>query len=495
MSTFHHRKDNGQTKFLRGTRQHNNEEPLFALFASYCIALMVAGLKFLSKKSFNPQNTSNQKTVWERQQERAQAEKRIQDRERQLQRERDDEELQRARGEVPRLQFLYAVPPGLEARPKDEEEGSKGDGDASLDTSAEPTTIAHPDAKAATAPHEPPPPSTAGNLDPAAAFREYLESAKRRAAEKEKESAASNVNGEDSTKDGSHQTPGSFGTVLQGTSHDPVLAAMDKKSGTSKAAADAAGGSSSALSALEKAVGRKHQHAASGSLSLEEQIQRFPALAHAPRQKGISASHVGVSFKPLGAQIRNVRCMACGIWGHSRGERECRVSGWNPFDGAGGVTAAQAVAPPSRSKEGSAHGAASSQRQVPPLAEPHGKQQRLSRRDVHDNDEKRRREVQVRTYEYDDARPGGLYEKDRVDADSDEDEDSRDSRGRNDRRRKKKKHKSKRKRSRSRHRRDSSRKRRSESDGGESEGAGTRSDSESSRRKRKKHRKHRERES
>jgi CBF1 interacting corepressor len=461
-------------------------------FVRFILALMVAGLKFLSKKSFNPQNTSNQKTVWERQQERAQAEKRIQDRERQLQRERDDEELQRARGEVPRLQFLYAVPPGLEARPKDEEEGSKGDGESPLDTSAEPTTTAHPDAEAA--PHQPPPPSTAGNLDPAAAFREYLESAKRRAAEKEKEAAASNANGEDSTKDGSHQAPGSFGTVLQGTSHDPVQAAMDNKSGTSKAAA---GGSSSALSALEKAVGRKHQHAASGSLSLEEQIQRFPALANAPRQKGISASHVGVSFKPLGAQIRNVRCMACGIWGHSRGERECRVSGWNPFDGAGGVTAAQAVAPPSRSGDGSAHGAASSQRQVPPLAEPHGKQERLSRRDVHDNDEKRRREVQVRTYEYDDARPGGLHEKDRVDTDCDEDEDSRDSRRRNDRRRKKKKHKSKHKRSRSRHRRDSSRKRRSESDGAKSEGSGSGSDSESesSRRKRKKHRKHRERES
>lgn len=444
---------------------------------------MVAGLKFLSKKSFNPQNNSNQKTVWERQQERAQAEKRSQEREKQLQRERDDEELQRARGEPPRLQFLYAAPPGLEARAK--EEG----------TSSEPTATANRDEKPASShAHEQPPSSAAGNLDPAAAFRDYLESAKRRAAEKEE--AASKANGEVSCKDDSQQTPGSFGTVLQGTSHDPVQAALDKT--TAKA-----GASSSALSALEKAVGRKHQHAVSGSLSLEEQIQRFPALANAPRQKGISASHVGVSFKPLGAQIRNVRCMACGIWGHSKGERECRVSGWNPFDsaaggggggGGGGGATAQIVAPASHSLVGSTKGAAasSSQERVPPSAE-HRDKQRQSRRDAFDKDEKRRREGR-----YDrDGRSGGFQENtDIAGSENDEDEDSRDSRRRNHHRRKRKKHKSKHRRSRSR-RREDGRKRRSESDSdrGESEGSGSDSgsESESSRRKRKKHRKHRDR--
>merc|ERR1711862_377424 len=44
-----------------------------------------------------------------------------------------------------------------------------------------------------------------------------------------------------------------------------------------------------------------------------------------------AADVVGLNFKPLGAVLRNVRCMACGKWGHSRGDRECEVSGWNPF--------------------------------------------------------------------------------------------------------------------------------------------------------------------
>jgi CBF1 interacting corepressor len=24
--------------------------------------------------------------------------------------------------------------------------------------------------------------------------------------------------------------------------------------------------------------------------------------------------------------------MKCGVWGHSKGDRECKVGGWNPFD-------------------------------------------------------------------------------------------------------------------------------------------------------------------
>jgi CBF1 interacting corepressor len=38
-----------------------------------------------------------------------------------------------------------------------------------------------------------------------------------------------------------------------------------------------------------------------------------------------------MNFKPLGQVLRNVQCMACKKWGHARGERECELSGWNPF--------------------------------------------------------------------------------------------------------------------------------------------------------------------
>jgi CBF1 interacting corepressor len=81
---------------------------------------------------------------------------------------------------------------------------------------------------------------------------------------------------------------------------------------------------------LEKAVGKRSQ-----SLSLKEQVERFPQLQNAPMVKGLKAAGgadaQGVSFKPLGAQFRNVKCMSCGQWGHIRGDRECPQTGWNPF--------------------------------------------------------------------------------------------------------------------------------------------------------------------
>jgi hypothetical protein len=38
---------------------------------------MVAGLKFLSKKGFNPQNLTNQKAVWEARQQKEHESKRV----------------------------------------------------------------------------------------------------------------------------------------------------------------------------------------------------------------------------------------------------------------------------------------------------------------------------------------------------------------------------------------------------------------------------------
>jgi hypothetical protein len=53
--------------------------------------------KFLSKKSFNPQNLVNQKSVWEREQESNREAARFRERERQLTIERDHEELAKSR--------------------------------------------------------------------------------------------------------------------------------------------------------------------------------------------------------------------------------------------------------------------------------------------------------------------------------------------------------------------------------------------------------------
>ena len=90
---------------------------------------MVAGLKFLSKKGFNPQNLSNQKRVWEREQQEKQEARRIKERANQLEREREEEELAKARGDQPRLGFLYDAPPGLE---KDNKQQARKNHNASM---------------------------------------------------------------------------------------------------------------------------------------------------------------------------------------------------------------------------------------------------------------------------------------------------------------------------------------------------------------------------
>ncbi len=92
---------------------------------------------------------------------------------------------------------------------------------------------------------------------------------------------------------------------------------------------------------LEKAVGRG---ITSGSgVTLAQQMERFPMLKGAPRvlpkssvvgddgKESSETDVVGLNFKPLGQVLRNVKCLKCGQWGHSMGDRECGVSGWNPF--------------------------------------------------------------------------------------------------------------------------------------------------------------------
>jgi CBF1 interacting corepressor len=292
---------------------------------------MVAGLKFLSKKGFNPQNLSNQKKVWEREQQQKNDAAKAMERERQLKRERDDEELAKARGDTLRLRFMYENPAGLEGAKKTsdgaEATSSNQSNQPQIDTqlhshSQSQTNTSVTSGIAASLTERQP-----GDDDAAAAFRRLLAQASESSTPAKLDDLTSTT-GEVSKRGDVDKL------VMQGTSFDPM--------------AEERGKSVSALSALEKAVGRKHD--SKGGLTLEEQIQRFPALANAPRAPGMSNnpnnatnSSQAVTFKPLGTQIRNVRCLACGIWGHSRGDRECEKSGWNPFASAP-VAAAAPVA-------------------------------------------------------------------------------------------------------------------------------------------------------
>mmetsp|Transcript_17494 Transcript_17494/g.29056 ORF Transcript_17494/g.29056 Transcript_17494/m.29056 type:complete len:371 (-) Transcript_17494:185-1297(-) len=249
---------------------------------------MVAGLAFLSKKSFNPKNLSNQKTVWEARQQQKQEEKRLQERQTQLKREQEDEELARSRygdrgGEKASLGFMYAPPPGMA------EDGSRKGEDVDA-ASHEKLKAAHVGNDLIQ--------RQDGDDDATAAFRAML------AGVSQEQQQGDDPNGEHL------QFSNSRGAALQGTTVERGFAAHDGRS------------------ALEKAVGRRDGNSA---LTLEEQVARFPQLKHAPMAKGMSATDVQVNFKPLGTQLRNVQCLACGIWGHSRGDRECDKSGWDPF--------------------------------------------------------------------------------------------------------------------------------------------------------------------
>ena len=93
-------------------------------------AIMGGGLAFLTKKQFNPANISNQKRVWEAEQRAEKEARAARERAEQLKRERDDEELARARGgrtggDRAALGFMYGPPPGL----ADEKKTGAGDND------------------------------------------------------------------------------------------------------------------------------------------------------------------------------------------------------------------------------------------------------------------------------------------------------------------------------------------------------------------------------
>ena len=80
---------------------------------------------------------------------------------------------------------------------------------------------------------------------------------------------------------------------------------------------------------LERYVGRRPDE----PLTIKDQVERFPFLKNAPVE-GDYASSVKVNFKPVGRQLRNVRCLRCGEWGHVSGDRECPLKDSNPNDAA-----------------------------------------------------------------------------------------------------------------------------------------------------------------
>jgi len=271
---------------------------------------MVQGLAFLSKKNFNPQNNTNRKAVWEAEEQKKSERKRAVERQEQLKRERDDEELARARdgsrgGNQAALRFMYSAPPGLppasgEKSTVIECEGEKK-GQSSSSAASQDVTQRQP-----------------GDDDAAAAFRAMF--AKQSSGNTGDGGEAHDTENGVAMIDGSNQMDG----ILAGSTIEAKIKGNEN------------------LSALEKAVGRRD---ASSTLTLEEYVARFPQLKNAPMAKGMSSTNVGVNFKPLGAQIRNVRCLVCGVWGHSRGDRECELSGWNPFSGSS--TKPSATAPSS----------------------------------------------------------------------------------------------------------------------------------------------------
>jgi CBF1 interacting corepressor len=275
---------------------------------------MVAGLKFLSKKGFNPQNRSNQQRVWEAEQ-RASTQHRLErEREAQLQRERDEDDIFTAHGEEPsRLRFIYQAPPGfrIENRKEKEEESTQQLSPAGNPKvlSSEKAELQNQDDFIGVAVTRQP-----GDDDAAAAFRLLLAN-----------HASADENISSSPTLPAHAVT-IRGLTFQGSTYTPAVGpaggATDQQEQEKRR--------QQSLSALERAAG-KVITSDGKSLSLNEQTQRFPALANAPRVKGMTDSHVGLSFKPLGATIRNVRCMACGTWGHAKGDRECQVTGWDPF--------------------------------------------------------------------------------------------------------------------------------------------------------------------
>ncbi|KAL3758469.1 hypothetical protein ACHAWU_004312 [Discostella pseudostelligera] len=306
---------------------------------------MGGGLAFLTKKSFNPANWSNQKQVWEARQKDDIEKRRLAERESQLRREREEEDLARVVGGEEghgrkALSFMYEAGkvPGLDRKVQvdngaaaagaacsgsgggiDDFGGGSGGHGMTVDAngnSGMPSLFER----------------QPGDDDAAAAFRAMLARGSMVADDQptqpsQVDNRANSNNNEVEANNGKDE-------------EEATNEARDRDLRTN----------------LEKAVGRG---ITSGSgVTLAQQMERFPMLKGAPRvlpkssgggggEDGKESSEndvVGLNFKPLGQVLRNVKCLKCGQWGHSMGDRECGVSGWNPFAAAPSTAAATTMA-------------------------------------------------------------------------------------------------------------------------------------------------------
>ncbi|KAL7440361.1 hypothetical protein ACHAXH_008078 [Discostella pseudostelligera] len=286
---------------------------------------MGGGLAFLTKKSFNPANWSNQKQVWEARQKDDIEKRRLAERESQLRREREEEDLARVVGGEEAhgrkaLSFMYEAGkvPGLD-RKVDNGAAAAGAGSGGGDaddfgggSGGHGTTIDANGNAPSLFERQP------GDDDAAAAFREMLARGSMVAGDRPTQPSQSDINANSNNNEDD---------AKNGKDEEIVNEARDRDLRTN----------------LEKAVGRG---ITSGSgVTLAQQMERFPMLKGAPRvlpkssgggggDDGKESSEndvIGLNFKPLGQVLRNVKCLKCGQWGHSMGDRECGVSGWNPF--------------------------------------------------------------------------------------------------------------------------------------------------------------------
>ncbi|KAL7467855.1 hypothetical protein ACHAXS_008086 [Conticribra weissflogii] len=308
---------------------------------------MGGGLAFLTKKSFNPANWSNQRRVWEARQQNEAERRRLAEREAQVKREREEEDLARMiggeeEGGRKALGFMYEGGriPGLKR--EDRRCGNADDGEENERFENELVGGSEKE-------------DDIGNVhcdDAAAAFRNMLARGAAASDDIVENAAAGSTSG----------------AASAGTTTDDQQQLQQQKQQQQ--------GSKDHRTNLEKIVGRGIN--AGSGVTLAQQMERFPMLKGAPMvlQKPNSgagksgggedggdenatagANVVGLNFKPLGQVLRNVQCLKCGKWGHARGDRECELSGWDPFrvssiststgaaaipDGKGGVAAASA---------------------------------------------------------------------------------------------------------------------------------------------------------